>query len=50
MAFALIVTHYFHHRGWLAGGQLLREGGRRAGIPGVLLHGRFDLGGPADTA
>ena len=50
MAFARIVTHYFHHRAWLADGQLLRDAGRLAGIPGVLIHGRFDLGGPADTA
>ena len=29
---------------------LLREAGRLAGIPGVLIHGRLDLGGPLDTA
>jgi proline iminopeptidase len=50
MALARIVTHYFHHNAWLADGQLLRDAGRLAGIPGVLIHGRFDLGGPADTA
>jgi proline iminopeptidase len=50
MAFARIVTHYFHHGAWLADGQILRDAGRLAGIPGVLIHGRFDLGGPADTA
>ena len=50
MAFARIVTHYFHHHAWLADGQLLRDAGRLAGIPGVLIHGRVDLGGPADTA
>jgi len=49
MAFARIVTHYFHHHAWLADGQLLRDAGRLAGIPGVLVHGRFDLGGPADV-
>jgi proline iminopeptidase len=50
MAFARIVTHYFHHHAWLGDGQLLRDAGRLAGIPGVLVHGRFDLGGPADVA
>jgi len=50
MAFARLVTHYFHHDAWLADGQLLRDAGRLAGIPGVLVHGRFDLGSPADTA
>jgi proline iminopeptidase len=50
MTFARIVTHYFHHNGWLADGQLLRAVHRLAGIRGVLIHGRLDLGGPADIA
>ena len=50
MAFARLVTHYFHHQAWLEDGQLLRDAGRLAGIPGVLIHGKLDLGGPADTA
>ena len=50
MAFARIVTHYFHHHAWLADGQLLRDAYRLAGIPGVLIHGRLDLGGPIDAA
>jgi proline iminopeptidase len=48
--FARIVTHYFHHRAWLADQQLLREAHRLAGIPGVLIHGRLDLGSPPDAA
>jgi proline iminopeptidase len=50
MAFARIVTHYFHHDAWLTDNQLLRGAGRLAGIPGVLIHGRFDLSGPSDVA
>jgi proline iminopeptidase len=50
MTFARIVTHYFHHRAWLADGQLLHDAHRLAGIPGVLIHGRLDLGGPPDVA
>ncbi len=50
MAFARIVTHYFSHAAWLDDQQLLRDAQRLAGIPGVLVHGRLDLGGPADTA
>jgi proline iminopeptidase len=50
MAFARIVTHYFHHHAWLEDGILLRDAHRLAGIPGVLVHGRLDLGGPAATA
>jgi proline iminopeptidase len=50
MAFARIVTHYFHHRAWLEDGILLRDAHRLARIPGVLVHGRLDLGSPAVTA
>jgi proline iminopeptidase len=50
MTFARIVTHYFSHAAWLPDGELLRNAHRLAGIPGVLVHGRFDLGSPADTA
>lgn len=49
MRFARIVTHYFHHQAWLEDGQLLRDAHRLNGIPGVLIHGRYDLGGPVDT-
>jgi proline iminopeptidase len=50
MAYARIVTHYFHHRAWLEDGALLRGAARLSGIPGVLAHGRLDLGGPPVTA
>jgi len=50
MTFARIVTHYFHHCAWLADGQLLRDARHLSGIPGDMIHGRFDLGGPVDTA
>jgi proline iminopeptidase len=33
MAFTRIVTHYFHHGGWLEDGVLLRDADRLAGIP-----------------
>jgi proline iminopeptidase len=49
LTFARIVSHYFRHSAWLEDGQLLRDAGRLAGIPGVLIHGRFDIGGPADV-
>jgi proline iminopeptidase len=50
MAFARIVTHYFHHGAWLQDGALLRDAHRLAGIQGALVHGRLDLGAPAVTA
>jgi proline iminopeptidase len=50
MAFARLVTHYWGHDAWLEDGVLLREAGRLAGIPGVLVHGRLDVSSPLDTA
>ncbi|MDP4507514.1 prolyl aminopeptidase [Nonomuraea turcica] len=49
-AMTRICSHYFSNGAWLEEGVLLREAGRLAGIPGVLIHGRLDLGGPVDTA
>jgi proline iminopeptidase len=49
MQFARIVAHYFSHGAWLEEGQILRDAHRLAGIPGVLVHGRLDLGGPLDV-
>lgn len=50
LALVRIASHYFAHGAWLDEGALLRDAGRLAGIPGVLIHGRFDLGGPLSTA
>ncbi|MFN0146426.1 MAG: prolyl aminopeptidase [Dehalococcoidia bacterium] len=50
LARARIVTHYFRHNAWLEDGVLLREAGKLAGIPGVLVQGRLDLAAPLVTA
>jgi proline iminopeptidase len=50
LAFVRICAHYFSHGAWLEEGILLRNAGRLAGIPGVLIHGRLDLSCPLDTA
>jgi proline iminopeptidase len=50
LARARIVTHYFRHNAWLEDGILLRHAGALSGIPGVMVHGRLDLGGPLVTA
>jgi proline iminopeptidase len=49
MCFARLVTHYFRHAAFLDDGQLLRDAGRLADIPGVLAHGRLDLSSPLDV-
>ncbi|MFE6765183.1 prolyl aminopeptidase [Streptomyces sp. NPDC057689] len=49
-ALVRICAHYFSHGAWLEEGQLIRDAGRLAGIPGVLVHGRLDMGGPLGTA
>jgi proline iminopeptidase len=49
-AFVRICAHYFSHGAWLPEGEVLREAGRLAGIPGVLIHGRLDMGSPVGTA
>ena len=43
LAFARIVNHYARHGAWLERGALLRGAGALAGIPGVLVNGRYDL-------
>jgi proline iminopeptidase len=43
LAFGRIRSHYFANGAWLEEGALLRDAGRLAGIPGVLIHGRLDM-------
>jgi proline iminopeptidase len=50
LAFVRICAHYFSHAAWLAEGELLQNAGRLKGIPGVLMHGRLDMGSPVGTA
>ncbi|CAM5535131.1 Proline iminopeptidase OS=Streptomyces cyaneofuscatus OX=66883 GN=pip PE=3 SV=1 [Streptomyces cyaneofuscatus] len=49
-ALVRICSHYFSHGAWLRRTELIDEAHRLAGIPAVLVHGRFDLGGPLITA
>jgi proline iminopeptidase len=50
MTFARLTTHYWSNDCFLEDGVLLREASRLTGIPGVLVHGRYDVSGPLDTA
>ncbi len=48
LTFARLVTHYWRHAAWLPDGSLLRDAGKLAGIPGVLVNGLMDISGPPD--
>jgi proline iminopeptidase len=50
LAFVRICAHYYSHAAWLEEGAVLRDANRLAGIPGVLIHGRLDMGSPLGTA
>ncbi|MFB8202498.1 prolyl aminopeptidase [Kitasatospora purpeofusca] len=50
VAFVRICAHFFGHGAWLEEGQLIRDAGKLAGIPAVLVHGRHDLSCPPRTA
>jgi proline iminopeptidase len=49
-ALVRICAHYFSNGAFLEDGQLIREAGRLAGIPGVLVHGRLDMNAPVEGA
>ncbi len=49
-AFARIENHFFVNAGWLEEGQLLRDAHKLHGIPGVIVHGRYDMPCPAKYA
>jgi proline iminopeptidase len=46
LGFARLVAHYFSHSAWFGETELLEGAEVLAGIPGVLIHGRLDIGGP----
>ncbi len=50
IALARIECHYFMNQAFLEPGQILRDAGRLAGIPGVIVHGRYDMVCPLDNA
>jgi proline iminopeptidase len=50
LAFARIENHFFVNAGWLEEGQLLRDAVKLRGIPGTIVHGRYDMPCPARYA
>lgn len=49
-ALARIECHYFMHQSFLAENQILRDVGRLAEIPGIIVHGRYDCVCPPRNA
>ena len=45
-----MVTHYWRNDAFLEDNQLIRNVRVLDGIPGVLIHGRYDVSGPLETA
>lgn len=50
LIFARLVTHYWRHAAFLEEDQLLRDAAKLNGIPGVLIHGIYDVSGPLEAA
>lgn len=50
LAFARLENHYFLHDCWLEPDQLMRNAHRLHGIPGEIIHGRYDMPCPLHTA
>ncbi len=49
-ALACIEAHYFVHEIFMQPGQLLQEADQLQGIPGIIVHGRYDMICPLDNA
>jgi len=50
LRFARLVTHYWRHAAFLDEEQLLNDAPTLDGIPGVLIHGRYDVSTALETA
>lgn len=50
LAFARIEAHYFAHNAFIEPDQILAQADRLADIPGVIVHGRYDIICPVEQA
>ncbi|MCW8827558.1 MAG: prolyl aminopeptidase [Gammaproteobacteria bacterium] len=50
LSLARIECHYFMHDSFLEPDQILRDAGRLSTIPGVIVHGRYDVVCPLENA
>lgn len=48
LRFARLVTHYWSNAAFLEEDQLMRDAAKLNGIPGVLIHGRYDVSSPLE--
>lgn len=50
LRFARLVTHYWRHAAFLEDGQLLHNMASLSNLPAILIHGRYDVSSPLQTA
>lgn len=50
LSLARIETHYFMHKAFLEPNQILKNAHRLSDIPGIIVHGRYDVVCPLDNA
>lgn len=50
LAFARIEAHFFRHQCFIRPNQILEEAHKLTGIPGVIVHGRYDVVCPVSQA
>ena len=50
LLFTRLVTHYWSHEAFLEQDQLIRNVHLLDDIPGILIHGRYDVSSPLETA
>ncbi len=50
LSMARIECHYFFNNAFIRPGQIVQQASRLAGVPGVIVHGRYDVVCPVDQA
>ena len=50
LQFSRLVTHYWKHAAFVEDEQLIRQAPVLNGIPGMLIHGRYDVSSPLESA
>ncbi len=50
LSLARVEAHYFVNKAFLEPDQIIRNAGKLRGIPGIIIHGRYDIVCPLDNA